>query len=40
MTGKLWTIQIANLKATNKVAEVSEITIDRTERQPNNRKQW
>ena len=40
MTGKLWTIQIANLKATDKVAELSEMTFDRTERQPNNRKQW
>ena len=40
VTGKLWNIQIANLKPTDKVAEVSEITIDRTERQPNNRKQW
>ena len=40
VTGKLWNIQIANLKATNKVAEVSEISIDRTERQPNQKKQW
>jgi hypothetical protein len=40
MTGKLWTIQIANLKATDKVAEVSQMTYDRTERQPNNIKQW
>ena len=40
VTGKLWNIQIANLKATDKVAEVSEMQIDRIERQPNNRKQW
>jgi hypothetical protein len=40
MTGKFWTIQIANLKATDKVVEVSKMTFDKTERQPNNRKQW
>ena len=40
VTGKLWNIQIANLKPTNEVAEISEMQIDRTERQPNNRKQW
>ena len=40
VTGKLWNIQIANLKPTNEVVEISEIHIDRTERQPNNRKQW
>ena len=40
VTGKLWTIQICNLKPTDKVVEVSEMQIDRTERQPNNRKQW
>lgn len=40
VTGKLWNIQIANLKPTDKVVEVSEMQIDRTERQPNNRKQW
>lgn len=40
VTGKLWNIQISNLKPTDKVAEVSEMQIDRTERQPNNRKQW
>ena len=39
-TGKYWNIQLANLKPTDKVVEVSEIQIDRTERQPNNRKQW
>lgn len=40
VTGKLWNIQIANLKPTDKVAEISEMQIDRTERQPNNIKQW
>lgn len=35
ITGKLWSIQIANLKPIDKVAEVLEIQIDRTERQPN-----
>ena len=40
VTGKLWNIQIASLKPTDKVTEVSEMQIDRTERQPNNRKQW
>lgn len=40
VTGKLWSIQIANLKPTDKIAEVSEVQIDRTERQPNNKKQW
>ena len=40
VTGKLWTIQICNLKATDKKAELSHSIIDSTERQPNNRKQW
>ena len=40
VTGKLWNIQIANLKPTDKVVEVSEMQIDRTEIQPNNKKQW
>lgn len=40
ITGKLWTIQICNLKATDKKVELSHSIIDRTERQPNNRKQW
>jgi len=30
VTGKLWTIQICNLKPTDKVVEVSEMQIDRT----------
>ena len=30
VTGKLWNIQIANLKPTDKVVEVSEMQIDRT----------
>ena len=39
-TGKIWNIQIANLKATDRVLEVANIAYDKTERQPNNRKQW
>lgn len=39
-TGKYWNIQLANLKPTDKVLEVSHSIIDKTERQPNNRKQW
>ena len=39
VTGKLWNSQIANLKPTDKVVEVSEMQIGRTEKQPNNRKQ-
>ena len=30
VTGKLWTIQLCNLKPTDKVVEVSEMQIDRT----------
>jgi len=39
VTGKLWTIQICNLKPTEKV-ELSHSIIDKTEKQPNNKKQW
>ena len=40
VTGKLWTIQICNLKATDKKVELSHSIVDRTERHPNMRKQW
>lgn len=40
VTGKLWTIQICNLKPTEKTVELSHSIIDKTERQPNNKKQW
>jgi len=39
-TGKYWNIQLANLKPTDKVLEVSHSIINTNERQPNNIKQW
>ena len=39
-TGSYWDIQISNLKPTEKKLELSHSIIDRTEKQPNNIKQW
>ena len=40
-TDKTWNVLICNVyEATDKVAEVSKMTINRTEIQPNQRKQW
>jgi hypothetical protein len=39
-TNSIWNIQLANLEPTGELAEKSHSIVDKTERQPNNRKQW
>ena len=40
-TDKTWNVLICNVyEATDKTVEASYMAIDKTERQPNNRKQW
>ena len=39
-TNSIWNIQLSNLEPTGELAEQSHSIVYRTERRPNNKKQW